>query len=138
MFLVWHTEPTSLVRLSWITRKFLKMERETNLVDPVTTTHPKIRGGGDHVTTGPMRGLEKNCMGRGQTTHRRSLQLLDQLCPEGWVGDELVKTHIKNLSITNIDKGRGIKGGRMKLLLIQSIKYFTEINFIFWQHQCIV
>ena len=26
----------------------------------------------------------------------------------------------------------------MKLLLMQILKYFTEINNIFWQHQCIV
>ena len=26
--------------------------------------------------------------------------------------------------------------GRMKILLMQILKYFTEINIIFWHHQC--
>ena len=35
-----------------------------------------------------MRGLEKNRMGRGQTdTHTRTCRLLDQLGPEGRVGE---------------------------------------------------
>ena len=46
------------------------------------------RPGSDHVTWGPMRGLEKNLRGRGHpTTRRRTLRLLDQLGPEGRVGD---------------------------------------------------
>ena len=43
-----------------------------------------------------MRGLDKNCMGRGQThktqtTHIQTLQLLDQLGPEGRVGEKFMK-----------------------------------------------
>ena len=40
-----------------------------------------------------MRGLEKNCMGRGQThtqTHTRTCRLLDQLGPEGRVGENQI------------------------------------------------
>ena len=40
-----------------------------------------MRGlGSGHVTCGPMRGLEKNCMGRGQThrqTHRQTNKQTD-------------------------------------------------------------
>ena len=35
-------------------------------------------------------------------------------------------------------KGGTKKQGRMKLLLKQILKYFTEVNYIFWKHQCIV
>ena len=35
-------------------------------------------------------------------------------------------------------KGGQKKRGRTKLLLMQILKYFTEIKYIFWQHQCIV
>ena len=50
----------------------------------------------DYVIRGPMRGLEQNCMGRGQThntqrTHRQTLQLLDQLGPEGRVAENQTK-----------------------------------------------
>ena len=43
----------------------------------------------DHVIRGPMRGLKKNCMGRGhrQQADGRTSQLLDQLGPEGRVGE---------------------------------------------------
>ena len=44
----------------------------------------------DHVIRGPMRGLEKNRIGRGQThkqTDTLTLRLLDQLGPEGPVGE---------------------------------------------------
>ena len=34
--------------------------------------------------------------------------------------------------------GQKKKRGRMKLLLMLILKYFTEINYIFWQHQYIV
>ena len=42
-----------------------------------------------------MRGLEKNRMGRGQTdthTDTRTCRLLDQLGPEGRVGENPIKT----------------------------------------------
>ena len=44
------------------------------------------RPGSDHLTWGPMRGLKKNNMKRGQTD-RHTSQLLDQLGPEGRVGE---------------------------------------------------
>ena len=45
----------------------------------------------DHVITGPMKGPPKNCLGMGQThtqTERHTLGLLDQLDPEGRVGEK--------------------------------------------------
>ena len=42
----------------------------------------------DHVITGPMRGLEKNRMGRGHGDNTRTSRLVDQLGPEGRVGEK--------------------------------------------------
>ena len=39
-----------------------------------------------------MRGLEKDNMKRGHHTDRQTLQLLDQLGPEGRVGENVLKT----------------------------------------------
>ena len=57
------------------------------------------RPGSDHVTWGPMRGLEKNNMKRGQTEiYILTLRLLDQLGPEGRVGKNIIATWGKNLN----------------------------------------
>ena len=64
-----------------------------------------------------MTGLEKNRMGRGQTDiqtdtqiHRRTCRLLDQLGPEGRVGEKVktnVKTFMSGLSLkTKFNSGQ--------------------------------
>ena len=61
---------------------------------------PNQRPGSDHVTWGPMRGLEKNRMGRGQhATQSWTRWLTDQLGPEGpsWWKSRIRET--LNLSI---------------------------------------
>ena len=55
-----------------------KQDRTTNL-----TGSTNERPGTDHVITGPMRGLKKNCTQWRTQTHRRTWQLYDQLGPEG-------------------------------------------------------
>ena len=44
----------------------------------------------DHMIWGPLRGLEKKCMGWGQTksaSHGQTLRLLDQIGPVGQFGE---------------------------------------------------
>ena len=45
---------------------------------------------------------------------------------------------VERLPFTITIKGGQKKWGRMKILLMQILRYFTEINDIFRQHQCIV
>ena len=48
----------------------------------------------DHVITRPVRGLDKNYMGRGQHINDTlTLRLLDQFGPEGRVGEKTFDLH---------------------------------------------
>ena len=47
------------------------------------------RPGYDHVILGPMIGLDNKKNHRGM--YIRTLQILDKLGPEGWVGENMVK-----------------------------------------------
>ena len=77
--------------------------------------------GSGHVTCGPMRGLEKNCMGRGHISiyiYIYTFRLLDRIGPEGRFGENMVQTKqlcenikmymmkiTKVVSIINVNEG---------------------------------